>query len=290
MLEEYSLSLAKNTDDKWPTEKIRVLQCGFPKSGNYGFYRAIRLVMDEKGLFVSYKQASGLSQIIERLCEGYVFVPDMDMVDSFYCRDGRFVLEFPHPSCRFVDVDGQMLLSVSTFLWTHEKAEIVRNRLLKNITHRFYVLRDGRDVVNSMAHHVTRPQMLAVRPEYRYSSAEEVYRDMELFRHYVREWRDHVRSYLANRDYFVCLKLEELIDRPSMMVEKIASSLCVDVDTEKLAEKITFKNLSKTAPGHLRRGKNGDWRNYFTEKHKEAFKEIAGRELIELGYEEDTEW
>ena len=271
-------------------EKIRVLQCGFPKSGNYGFYRTIRLIMDEQGLFVSYKQVSGISQIIKRLCGEYVFVPDMDMVDSFYYMDGRFTLEFPHPSCKFVEVDAQMLFTTSTFLWTHEKAEIIKNRLLENITHRFYVLRDGRDVVNSMVHHVTRQEMLAVRPEYRYQSPEEVYGDMELFKHYVREWRDHVRSYLANRDHFVCLKLEELMSEPVKTVQKVASVLGIPVDAERLAEKITFNSLSKTAPAHLRRGKKGDWRNYFTEEHKRVFKELAGRELIELGYERDTQW
>ena len=29
--------------------RVRVLQCGFPKSGNYVFYRAIREIMEEEG-------------------------------------------------------------------------------------------------------------------------------------------------------------------------------------------------------------------------------------------------
>jgi len=34
----------------------------------------------------------------------------------------------------------------------------------------------------------------------------------------------------------------------------------------------------------------GDWRNHFTEQHKEAFKNLAGTELVELGYERDQNW
>ncbi len=38
------------------------------------------------------------------------------------------------------------------------------------------------------------------------------------------------------------------------------------------------------------KGRIGNWRLYFTEEHKRAFKEIAGETLIELGYESNTTW
>lgn len=40
----------------------------------------------------------------------------------------------------------------------------------------------------------------------------------------------------------------------------------------------------------FREGKIGSWKTHFTDKHKEAFKEIAGQLLIDLGYETDFEW
>jgi hypothetical protein len=39
-----------------------------------------------------------------------------------------------------------------------------------------------------------------------------------------------------------------------------------------------------------RKGTIGDWKNYFSEAHKNKFKEIAGNLLIELGYERDLNW
>jgi len=39
-----------------------------------------------------------------------------------------------------------------------------------------------------------------------------------------------------------------------------------------------------------RKGIVGDWRNLFTQKHKDYFKEMAGQLLIDLGYEHDLNW
>lgn len=40
----------------------------------------------------------------------------------------------------------------------------------------------------------------------------------------------------------------------------------------------------------FRKGSIGDWRTHFTHEHKQAFKDIAGQMLIDLGYENDFNW
>jgi hypothetical protein len=40
----------------------------------------------------------------------------------------------------------------------------------------------------------------------------------------------------------------------------------------------------------FRKGHAGDWRNHFTQAHKDAFKEVAGDLLIRLDYEKDLKW
>lgn len=40
----------------------------------------------------------------------------------------------------------------------------------------------------------------------------------------------------------------------------------------------------------IRRGLPGEWRNYFSDDTKRWFRRIAGKELIELGYERDDDW
>lgn len=40
----------------------------------------------------------------------------------------------------------------------------------------------------------------------------------------------------------------------------------------------------------FRSGKTGEWKKYFTDDHKKAFKDVAGDLLIKLGYEKDNNW
>jgi hypothetical protein len=41
---------------------------------------------------------------------------------------------------------------------------------------------------------------------------------------------------------------------------------------------------------HYRKGVPGDWRNHFTERHKEYFKRNFNDLLVQLGYEKDNNW
>jgi hypothetical protein len=40
----------------------------------------------------------------------------------------------------------------------------------------------------------------------------------------------------------------------------------------------------------FRSGKTGEWKKYFTDDHKKAFKNVAGDLLIKLGYEKNNDW
>ena len=55
------------------------------------------------------------------------------------------------------------------------------------------------------------------------------------------------------------------------------------------ADSLALKTWS-TRSSTFRKGAIGDWQNHFTDQHKEAFKEVAGSGLIELGYESDYDW
>jgi hypothetical protein len=40
----------------------------------------------------------------------------------------------------------------------------------------------------------------------------------------------------------------------------------------------------------FRSGKTGEWRKYFTDEHKQIFKDVAGDLLVKLGYEKNNDW
>jgi hypothetical protein len=52
---------------------------------------------------------------------------------------------------------------------------------------------------------------------------------------------------------------------------------------------VAAKTWSQKSPT-FRKGAIGDWRNHFGEEHKQVFKDIAGDQLVELGYERGRDW
>jgi hypothetical protein len=63
-----------------------------------------------------------------------------------------------------------------------------------------------------------------------------------------------------------------------------------------IASRFSFKKVAKRNVGevdgksHLRSGRLQQWREEFDEDHKAYFKELHAKDLIDLGYEQDTRW
>ncbi|MEC1262775.1 glycosyltransferase [Bacillus swezeyi] len=63
----------------------------------------------------------------------------------------------------------------------------------------------------------------------------------------------------------------------------------LNLSKQQLLQKMK-QNIHFSASDTFRKGSIGDWKEEFNERHKEAFKEIAGDALIQLGYEKDNNW
>lgn len=262
----------------------RVLQCGFPKSGNYGVYRLLAALLDRHGLRQSFKRRTGLAHVAATLGAEQLLFPEAAEVDAVSFASGAALLEFPHPDCRWLPVDAGLLLAGSTLLWTHDPCEVASRPEFDAVTHRVYVARDGRDVLDSLAHHVVRPEIRRLHPEYRHASPAAVYADLPLFTRYARRWSEHVGSYLKHRERFLLVRLEDLARDPAGTVERVAAALGLAVDAPALGARLTFAALAPDAPGHLRRGAPGGWREAFGPAQRLAFEEAAGEALAALGY------
>jgi len=70
-------------------------------------------------------------------------------------------------------------------------------------------------------------------------------------------------------------------------IEKIANHLDMPLNSEQITA-VARELFGGTAT--FNKGELGKWKRYFTEKHKELFKQHAGQLLIDLGYEDDMEW
>jgi hypothetical protein len=92
----------------------------------------------------------------------------------------------------------------------------------------------------------------------------------------------------------VCLRFEDLILNQETEFNRLLDYLEVKGFRSKINREQALKSLAAAiAPkksGTFRKGKPGNWREYFTQANIDYFKEVAGDLLIQLDYEKDLNW
>lgn len=58
----------------------------------------------------------------------------------------------------------------------------------------------------------------------------------------------------------------------------------------KIVEKRSIKNQARNQGSHIRKATSGQWKQEFTPRVKEVFKQLFGDVLVNLGYEKDNNW
>jgi len=111
--------------------------------------------------------------------------------------------------------------------------------------------------------------------------------------------RDIVNWDYTNENFFE-FRYEDIISDEHGIFRKIFEHYGFSEDAVgkslRIAETHSFRNVTDRSIGdvkeesHTRSGKLGQWKNEFTDSHKEYFKELHGEDLIKLGYEHDMHW
>ena len=160
-----------------------------------------------------------------------------------------------------------------------------------------YLIRDGRDVYVSYYFH--RLKQLP---------ADYTFREFLMRQdHYPCTWGEHVSSWLIKRSSydFLIVKYEDLIADCVKQLRRITNFLSLEASEYQLKlamKKSSFDNMRRLEfeKGRLykdhgpkifmRKGKTGDWKNFFGKNEKTIFKSREGQPLITLGYESDDRW
>ncbi|MBE9080141.1 sulfotransferase domain-containing protein [Romeria aff. gracilis LEGE 07310] len=77
------------------------------------------------------------------------------------------------------------------------------------------------------------------------------------------------------------------------LIEKILAHLETNLSTQEIKAKFSSSGMNPRESHTFRKGAKGSkggWKEAFTEAHKDAFKEVAGELLIQLGYENNSNW
>ncbi len=175
------------------------------------------------------------------------------------------------------------------------------------------IIRDGRDVLVSRAFHVHNhatvhrlfkriPEMgednlkFQADPWYFQKNPERLLAHEEMVRESVGWWRDHLRQDRETVENHPNLKIrfvhyEELHRNVEQQRRELFEFLDVDPERCGNIEGVLKPGFAQEKPNEfLRKGKVGDWENYFTDDVEQWFKEEAGQELIIQGYEESLDW
>ena len=184
-----------------------------------------------------------------------------------------------------------------------------------------HIMRDGRDVAVSQTHHKwnqaedqggtskATPEQLARREAYRKDpqkllrTGEGIFAEGGL-RTSAAKWSTRVSKTVKDGPVLLGanyeeVRYEDLLERPEEEVKRLLEFLGADADEQTVSQCVSAASFEKLAGGRkrgeeaasfFRKGIAGDWKNVFTEQDKQDFKAVAGDLLIELGYEEDSNW
>ncbi len=73
------------------------------------------------------------------------------------------------------------------------------------------------------------------------------------------------------------------------MIDRFLVRVSLKVSRVKIFDSLESSINPRKSPT-FRSGKTGEWKKYFTDKHKKIFKEVAGDLLVKLGYEKNNDW
>ncbi len=121
----------------------------------------------------------------------------------------------------------------------------------------------------------------------------------EGWRHNVSDTHQVANQLLGER--YLHLRYEDLLARPWEEMCRLWSFLGADISTPGLQEALTAEleqnpdadwqqQKASEIAGALTKGQRGTWRELFTPRDRQIFKQIAGEALIAWGYEKDLDW
>jgi hypothetical protein len=160
-----------------------------------------------------------------------------------------------------------------------------------------HIIRDGRDVAVSAAHHARNFGRARKRSEPS-ETEESVFPEGQLEK-LAAEWASRVGKTvedgpeLLGKNYTE-VRYEDLLHMPEAEVQRLLAFLAVDSDENSVTRCIDVASFEKLSKGRkrgeedpssfFRKGVAGDWKHVFTHGEREIFDNEAGELLVTLGY------
>ena len=215
---------------------------------------------------------------------------------TWYCQMLAHYLQLPYPRNHMPALKKSVLHSHYTYSSSFFKPHCV--------------VRDGRDVMVSYYHHMYFGNSILPEWVFEYYRTRAPFKDFEnveknmpayieyMFTKHMMQgkvvtWKSFLHSYL-DKPSVTFVKYEDLLEDREKWIRYINERCHINSPERiirKTVEKTSFETMSgrnhgvEDAKSHQRKGISGDWKNHFTEKHMQIFREMGGEEFLRsVGY------
>ena len=250
---------------------VKILQGGFWKSGNYLLFRILKDILTFNNLYETFYTKSGVSNIISKLCGGYLVFPEQSEIPEIFVKDSTIAIEFHHPLLKFIYPDPDTLFQTSSLLWSHENVSLLKP-FLGNFTHKIFIVRKSEAVINSFMHHHVRPPLVNIDKNYKIKNIDDLYERYDIFEKYVDEYCAYMDDFFYIKNELFVISYLQLREEKIETIRKICEYLKLDYDPSKVEEQTSFESFKKNEIRHARSGDNLDYQKYFTDKHYQIIK------------------
>ncbi|WP_373057496.1 sulfotransferase domain-containing protein [Zunongwangia sp. H14] len=262
---------------------MTTLQIGYPKSGNFWLYQILQRILQYKGEnTTAFIQKHPIQELAKNWDLNY---PEQSLIDMIDITDLQVSYRISS-IFRMPVEDLSAYLKETSHVWTHSPVCKGSTPVFNNFDKKIYIIRDPRDVVISASKYFCSAYMKKYFPQ------EEKEPKKYLERHFDRmmtEWVWHVWDHLRLSEKYniqVCFFegfRNNFQEELSALLQYLQVALTQE-QRESLEKAVSFNNLKKENPKHLRKGTSGYWKEQLSEAYKQRAMEIAGPLLEYLGY------
>lgn len=260
----------------------RILQAGLPKSGNLWVHETIKKALKLAGKDTLPFAAQHAKLIRGAGIESNSRLFGHDVIDvgdnvTYAClsRSKQLLID---------DLDAY--ISTCSLVWTHSYVTPISHEVYGKFDKVIYIIRDPRDAAVSMAH-FTQTEDRKRDFKTTFSDSDDYLR--KKFDANIRNWMRHVAEHI---------ELSEKINMHFVFYERFLASFdqelrtlldylglnLTDPQIEELTKEVSFDEMKKHRPGHVREGGSYKWGNTLAPNHQKYALQIATPLLSALNY------
>lgn len=265
---------------------MKILQIGYPKSGNFWLYQILEKLFEMKKISSkSFIQQHPIHSVAKNWKLNFPGQADIDVIDVTDLQTTyRISSIFKMPIEEMADY-----VAKTNHVWTHSPVCKKTEGILAHFSKKVYIIRDPRDVLVSASKYFCSDYMLKYFPQENTDPHEYLEKNLERL---SQEWVWHVWDYLRLQkkcnihiSFFEGF-LNDFQKELSILLDYLELKLSAEEKIQ-LEKEVSFSKLKRDNPNHLKKGTSDQWIESLTEDQKERIQAMVSPLLSYLNYPQE---